>query len=29
MQDLEDVQFKRDNVLLWLLLSNVPNETKE
>lgn len=29
MQDLEDAQFKRDHVLLWLLLSYIPSETKE
>ena len=29
MQDLEDTQFKSDNVLLWLSLSNIPSETKE
>ena len=29
MQDIEDVQFKRGNVLPWLSLSNIPSETKE
>ena len=29
MQDLENVQFKRDIVLLWLSLSKIPRETKE
>lgn len=29
MQDLEDAQFERDHVLLWLLLSYIPSETKE
>ena len=29
MQDLEDAQFKRDNVLSRLLLSEIPSERKE
>ena len=29
MQDLEDAQFKRDNVLSRLSLSEIPSETKE
>ena len=29
MQDLEDAQFKRDHVSLWLLMSYIPSKTKE
>lgn len=29
MQDIEDTQFKRDKVLLWLSSSKIPIETKE
>ena len=29
MQDLNDAQFKRDNVLLWLSLLKILSETKE
>ena len=28
MQDLNDAQFKRDNVLLWLSLSKIPRESE-
>ena len=29
MQDLNNAQFKRDKVLLWLSLSKIPSDTKE
>ena len=29
MQDLNNAQFKRDNILLWLSLLKIPSETKE
>ena len=29
MQDLNNVQFKRDNILLWLSLLKILSETKE
>ena len=29
MQDLNDAQYKRDNVLLWLSLPKISSETKE